>query len=87
MNSALYRDKSGVTSQKENCNGPRFPSGTCIQERHRSISASVHSTRGYLAGTSFTRILHPLKFRLSAEDYAKYYFAGGPRARARTAEV
>lgn len=55
--------------------------GKRIQERRRAISASVHLTREGLAGTSFTRILHPLKFRLSAEDYAKYYFAGGPGAR------
>lgn len=28
------------------------------------------------AGTSFTHILHPLKFRLSVGDYMEYYFVG-----------
>lgn len=52
----------------------------CVQKRC-TISAGVRTRRENLAGTSFMRILHPLKFRLSAEDYAKYYFAGRPRAR------
>lgn len=50
------------------------------------LTASTLSVQAYIqqedfTGTSFTCILHPLKFRLSAEDYSKYYFAGGLNAR------
>lgn len=45
------------------------------------LSLQTRTRQEDLAGTSFTCILHPLRFRLSSEDYAKYYFAGGPGAR------
>lgn len=72
-NPASHLEKRIVTDS-----GTDFLLGRCLRERHRSISASVHSTRGHLIYAYFAST----QVSFEHEDYAKYYFAGGSRARA-----
>ena len=54
----------------------RARSGQGTRDKPSLAESTMRREDVNAAGTSFTHILHPLKFRLSVGDYMEYYFVG-----------